>query len=154
MQLNLGEIEWSVPGSKKRSSPTPAAPRWTTDVEQARINRIADPSLLRGQTYFGWVSKLKRDPSFTTPWLHVRLAELQPKIAALTAQIWYEGKPPANLTSAELYKTWDKLDKLLGQQDAIRQVLQERARSGSGSAPTSTGTGSAPALAPDPFENE
>jgi len=148
-QLEL--LEWSVPGSKKRSSPTQGkAPKIAHSVAQARINRICEPSMLRGQTYLAWTSKMRRDPAYTSEWLMVRLTELKVKITALNATVRYEDQPP-QLTVPEYLKLWDKLDKLQGQTDAILQVLEERARSGRGSSPTPISISSALAAGPDPF---
>lgn len=148
------EIEWSVPGQHKRSSPKQAGPKLAATIEQARLDRIYNPAPIRGQSHCSWVSKMRRDPAYTSEWLMVRLTELRDKIEALNSQVRYDGKPPAGVTVPEYYRAWDKLDRLQGQADAILQVLEERARSGGGSSRTPISIGAALAAGPDPFADQ
>lgn len=91
---------------------------------QARIERIVENPPFWDQSCRTWWRRMTADPqTFSDSALRTRLLTLETEIADLETDHWTEV-----LTSAEWLDADTRLRKIRGQRQAIRDVLQQRAR--------------------------
>lgn len=120
------EVEWTKP-SGKRGSRKGQAPQYPVSVDQAKLDRICNPTALYCNHRLKWINRMNRDPE-TFPSRDLKLyaeEELGPQIARAKAEL---SNHPSDWTGADWAKASDRLLKLEAQLSAIEHVLEHRSK--------------------------
>jgi hypothetical protein len=134
MSVELDELVWSAPTSKKPSSGKPR-PKWQErkpgikSLGQTRLDRTwQERSPTQFQEYVRWRTAFLRNPAYTTAWLEAWAQEVALAVPRVQAVV---DEPPATWTGAQWDQAHETLLRLQGQAQAVEQTLKERGQTAS-----------------------